>query len=407
MSAVIQNTAETSITKGSILGAVLLISGTCIGGGMLAMPVHLAEAGFAISAMGLIISWFFMTYTGLLLVEATLWIRNGAHFASLSRILIGNWAKIVALTVYLFMNYASLIAYTAGGVGLLNIWVKSLLGFTLEYNTGCAIFTIIFGLVVYLGAQFVGKFNALLMAALVLAYVGLVASGLGLIKTEHLAFRPSWHHSFGIFSMILATFSYQMVVPSVCSYLNYDERGLKKAIIFGTAIPFITYLVWLTVIHGAIPLDGENGLRDAFTKGLAATAPLRVRLDHWSLTAFSDIFTFMALVTSYLGLSLALFDFLEDSFKEIKITLSRNMTCLLTFLPVAILASLYPRALLQFLDISGGYGDTILSGTIPVLMVWYGRYKKKYTANFVVPGGKLGLVAALTFFLTILIVQHF
>jgi hypothetical protein len=40
-------------------------------------------------------------------------------------------------------------------------------------------------------------------------------------------------------------------------------------------------------------------------------------------------------------------------------------------------------------------------------MVWYGRYKKKLTGTFVVPGGKVGLIAAATFFFAILVLQHF
>src|SRR5262245_26667770 len=105
--------------KGSLWAATCLVSGTCIGGGMLAMPVQTAEIGFGFSLFGLFSCWMFMTFTGLCLVEATLWVKNETHFTSLTRILAGNWLKIVAAIVYLFMNYASLVAYTAGGAALI------------------------------------------------------------------------------------------------------------------------------------------------------------------------------------------------------------------------------------------------------------------------------------------------
>jgi tyrosine-specific transport protein len=373
---------------------------------MLAMPIQVAEAGIGISAIGLIISWFFMTYTGLLLVEATLWMKNDAHFSSLSSNLIGRWAKVVALIVYLFMNYASLIAYTAGGVGLINQWMMALTGSTFNYVHACIGFTILFGLIVHFGSHFVGKFNSVFMGLLIVAYLGLVGFGASIVHAENLHLLPNWRHGISILPMILATFSYQMVVPTVCSYLNYDAQKLRYAIIAGTALPFITYFFWIFVIHGAIPFEGENGLQEAFKSGAAATIPLRNHLNHWSLSLLADIFAFLALVTSFLGLSLALFDFLKDCFKEMKFELNRKTIFVMSFLPVALLASLYPRALLQFLDISGGYGDTILSGMIPVMMVWRGRYKKKLTGTFTVPGGKIGLICAGAFFLIVLIFQH-
>jgi tyrosine-specific transport protein len=56
------------------------------------------------------------------------------------------------------------------------------------------------------------------------------------------------------------------------------------------------------------------------------------------------------------------------------------------------------------LDASGGFGDSILNGMIPVLMVWVGRYRLGLT-GFRVPGGKLVLVAVFTFFLMTLILE--
>ena len=249
-------------SKGSFWGATALISSTCIGGGMLVMPVQTAETGFFLSFLAIAICWMFMTFTGLLLVEATGWIRNETHFASLTRILIGNKTKILALIVYLFMNFASLVAYTAGGSGLLNIWSKAAFGIDLGYTLGCTLFSLIFGSIVYLGTHIVSRLNFIMMAALVFSYFGLVGFGFGNIHASNLAFRPAWREAVGIVSMILATFSYQMVVPSVCSYMQYDKSALKKAIITGTTIPFVVYSLWLLVIHGCIPLDGENGLRE-------------------------------------------------------------------------------------------------------------------------------------------------
>lgn len=383
----------------------MLISGTCIGGGMLAMPVHTAEVGFFISLLCLFVCWAFMTYTGLLLVEATLWVKNETHFSSLSRILIGNWVKVIALVVYLFMNYASLVAYTAGGGTLITMWSEAFFNLPLSYEVGCVIFTILFGFIILLGSQFVGALNFWLMIGLVVSFVGLLGIGFNHIEHSNLAFRHTWKESLGTFSMILATFSYQMVVPAVCAYMKYDVSKLKKAVITGTTIPFVTYALWIFVIHGAVALDGEGGLRDAWVQGHSATVSLRKQLDHGFITALADSFGFLAIVTSYLGLSLALFYFLKDCFNEMKIEIGKNLIIFLTVLPTMLLAILFPRALLKFLDLSGGYGDTILSGLIPIGLVWVGRYNKKLESIYRVPGGRAALVLSVVFFFGILLLQ--
>ncbi len=398
---------KTASGKSSFWAVTLLVSGTCIGGGMLALPVQTAGAGFVLSFFGVLLCWVFMTYTGLLLVEATLWIKNETHFSSLSKTLVGNGTRILALLVYLFMNYTSLIAYTAGGAQLIGNQVEAHLGTALSYEACCVIFTVIFGSMIWLGAKIVGNLNFMFMIGLVATYFALVGLGSGHINMANLAFRPAWSEGLGIFSMILATFSYQMVVPSLCLQLEYDAKKLKKAIIIGTTIPFIVYTIWLFIIHGVVPLSGPDGLMSALERGASATEPLRAQFNHWALSAFADFFAFFAVVTSYLGLSLALFYFLKDCFAELKFKMGKSAIILASIIPTMLLAIKWPNALINCLDISGGYGDTILSGLIPVTMVWMGRYRKKLGGEFRVPGGKPALIAAAAFYLFVLVLQWY
>jgi tyrosine-specific transport protein len=51
---------------------------------------------------------------------------------------------------------------------------------------------------------------------------------------------------------------------------------------------------------------------------------------------------------------------------------------------------------MRALEVSGGFGDASLSGIIPALMVWIGRYHKNLRGNYQVAGGK-GLLVAVFF----------
>lgn len=403
----IQASEAETMQKSDFWSVTLLVSGTCIGGGMLALPVQTAHAGFFLSSIGILLSWVFMTYTGLLLVEATLWIKNETHFSSLSRILIGNGARLIALATYMFMNYTSLVAYTAGGARLVGLWAHNFAGISLSYEMSCVVFTMMFASLIYLGAKLVGRINLLFMGGLITTYIALVFFDVGHINAEHFVFRPAWREGLGIFSMILATFSYQMIVPSLCYQLNYDSQQLKKAVITGTTIPCVVYLLWLFIIHGVVPADGANGLKDALAQGASVTEALRVHVKHWSLTLLSDLFALFAVVTSYLGLSLALFFFLKDCFFELKVKATNNAIIMASIVPTLLLSMLFPKALINCLDMSGAYGDTILSGLIPVTMVWIGRYKMGKTGDFRVPGGKVTLSVVAAFYAFIMLYQIF
>lgn len=383
-------TAEITSQKSS-LSAALLVAGACIGGGMLAMPIQTAEAGFWPSLLMLGLSWVFMTFTGLLLVESTLWMKNRAHFSTLTTAFLGRWGNALCLIVYLFMNYASLVAYTAGGAALLDQWMIDLFHFSLGYAGSCIAFTILFGSAIYLGSFFIGKINSLLVLAMIFAYLNLVGSGVASLDLQNLAPRSAWWQGVSSIPLILAAFSYQMIVPSICSYLNYQVKPLKKAIILGTSIPLIVYAIWLLLIHGLIPFEGAGGLQEAFLKGTGTTDPLKKHFGSLFLKIMADGFAFCALVTSYLSLSLGLFDFIRDVFRNIKIEIEKNLITLLSLIPSLGLAILYPRALLEFLDMSGGFGDALLSGLIPVAIVWIGRKRKEKT-DYQAPGGKGALL---------------
>ncbi len=371
---------------------------------MLAMPIQTADAGFLMSLLILASSWVFMTFTGLLLVEATLWIKSQTHFSSLAQILLGTPGRILSLAVYLFMNTTSLVAYTSGGAQLFGHFL-SLVGLTVGYNTCCILFTLLFGGLVSFGLLFIGKVNNWLVLLMGAIFCYLTFMGISQLHPDYLAFRPAWVAGLFSYPLIFAAFSHQMIVPSLCSYLRYDAAKLRKALLIGTSIPFAVYTLWLLVIHGLIPYEGANGLHMAFINNALIVEPFRVHFTEGLLYVMIDLFALLALATSYMGLSIALFDFVRDIFQGVGRYPSRNAIILISILPCLFLAMHFEKALLGFLDVSGGFGDALLSGIIPVAMVWIGRYRKRFETEYQVAGGKTALVLAGAFSVVIFVVQ--
>ena len=59
--------------RSSQISVIFLVGGTCIGGGMLALPVSTSLVGFLPSLVVMTLAWIFMTCTGLLILEVNLW----------------------------------------------------------------------------------------------------------------------------------------------------------------------------------------------------------------------------------------------------------------------------------------------------------------------------------------------
>ncbi|MCL5271844.1 MAG: tryptophan/tyrosine permease, partial [Gammaproteobacteria bacterium] len=68
--------------RSRFIGGILLIVGTSIGGGMLALPVANAATGFWQSSIFLVICWAFMTLGAFFILEANLYLPKGKHMVS-------------------------------------------------------------------------------------------------------------------------------------------------------------------------------------------------------------------------------------------------------------------------------------------------------------------------------------
>lgn len=388
---------ETTPSVATVISAVFLVAGTCIGGGMLALPVATGLSGFIPSLSIMFISWLMMTATALLLMEASLWMEEGVHVITLTSRLLGVWGKRVAWILFLFISYASLVAYgSAGGLQIAHV-INSVFKTELTGDAGCLVF-LLFGLTFYLGNKVVGKVNALLFLAMCLAYFILVAMGISEMNPSYLL-HQNWSTSYIALPLLLTSFSFQTMVPSLTPYLKGHAPSLRLAIIWGTTVAFAVYLVWQAIILGIIPVQGEQGLIQLLIKGVPATEFLSEHVEGVHLAVVAECFAFFALVTSFLGIGLGLYDFLADGLHVKEKGWGSVLLALLVIVPTYFFAMNFERVFLVALDATGGFGDAILNGIIPCLMVWIGRYKLGYKGVHLLAGGKKTLAVILGFYI--------
>ena len=92
-----------------LIGSILLISGTCIGSGMIALPMVLAKLGIISSII----------YTSVINLELNLQAGKGLTLGMLGKYFSGHTAQIIGTVSLKLLSYALLAVFIYGGSSIL------------------------------------------------------------------------------------------------------------------------------------------------------------------------------------------------------------------------------------------------------------------------------------------------
>lgn len=386
-----------------LLGSILLIIGTSVGAGMLALPIATAQLGFVGSLILLFVCWFVMTAGAFLLLEVNLWMPNNSNLNTMARATIGPIGQIISWVAFILLLYSLLCAYIGGGSDLFHN-LLSTAGVNVPQWTAAIIFTVIFGSVVFLGIRSVDYVNRGLMFVKFSAYFLLVIFLFPLVSSVKLA-AGNIHNitSATAITVTITSFGYAAIVPSLRIYFAGDIKKLKKAILIGSLIPLLCYIAWDAAIMGIIPLDGLMTILKSERSTSDLVNALSAAVATNSITFLAQLFTSICVLTSFLGVSLCLTDFWADGLQLEKKGGSNLLITAVTFLPPLIVVLFFPGVFVTALQYAGIYCIVLLI-LLPAWMAWVGRYKRKLPSGFTVPGGKL-LLTFLVVFSLIMIVK--
>ena len=159
------------MTQSKIFGSTLIIAGTTIGAGMLALPLASAGIGFGTSLLIMIALWALMAFTALLMVEIHQYADKDATLHTLAKQILGQKGKWVASFAMLFLFYSLCAAYIAGGGAQFTHRLTELAGIEISNPLGTLLFTLLVALVVTIGTSTVDKVNRLLFAGKMVAMI--------------------------------------------------------------------------------------------------------------------------------------------------------------------------------------------------------------------------------------------
>lgn len=392
------STTTVRSAPGSVVGGTLLIAGSCIGAGMLALPILTGLSGFLPSLAMLLVAWAFMTFTALLLVESTGWFLGQVNLLSMAEQALGPIGRWAAWSAYLFLFYSLLVAYIAASGSIFSAILQNLFFLDLPPSAGSLFFTALFGWIVYLGTRPVDIFNRILMVGLIVTYLGMIALGLTRIDSQLLQFVDLSCMLLPL-PVLVVSFGFQNMIPSLTAYMKGDLQRVRQTILFGSLLTLGIYVLWSLLVLGIVPVAN---ITECYLRGDEATGALSSILGASSVSQFAQGFAFFAIVTSFLAQGLTLTHFLADGFKKVPTRNNTHWFCLLALVPPLLFALFDPTVFFQALNFAGGICAMILFGILPVCMAWIGRYRRSLSSGYHVNGGKFSLILALFFSLFVI-----
>src|SRR3990167_1119902 len=379
----------------SIFGGIMLVIGNIIGAGILALPIATSQLGMFYAALTLCFFWLLMMLGAYYFLEANLTLPANANLISMSRRHLGYWGVCVAWGCNLIVMYSLIAAYISGGSDLIQVNAQQF-GLLIPTWISALLFLLIFGYIVSLGIAITDYTNRCLMTLKSGLFFAFLVSLASKFNVHALSLNiPSNQFSGSLLIVALTSYGFAVLVPSLRSYYQSDVLKLRKIIFWGTGIPFLCYIIWVTLVLALIPYTGTYGLK-SIADSAHPLSDLQSALSdvfhmQW-LVQIMNIFSAICILTSFLANSISFTDFIADGYGLYHNGKKKVSVYLIAYAPALATVLFFPRAFLLGLSIAGWMAIIQLL-LLPGLILWYARYITKNSISpYQVIGGKPLLV---------------
>ncbi|CAK1698251.1 Glutamine transporter 2 [Vibrio crassostreae] len=378
-----------------MMGSSLIIAGTALGAGMLAIPMVLAQFGLLYGTLLMVLICFGTTYAALLLLEATIKAGGGLGLNSIARKTLGKQGQLLTNGLLYALLICLLMAYILGAGDLLSKLLSNF-GVEITATTSQIVFTLLAGAVVASGTGVIDKLNRALFFVMLASLFATMAFLAPSMTQENLMQVTSHDHVDLIktSAILFTSFGFMVVIPTLVSY-NHEatDKQLRNMVIVGSLIPLVCYLCWLFAVVGNLSEEQFRSFKNVsdLMAAFEAQSP-------WVGNVLST-FTGLALLTSFFGVAMALFNQNKDMFNQ-----NTAVTYCISFILPLAGSLLAADKFLQVLNYAGII-LVFLAVFVPLVMVHKQRFMKVAEDRYSAEGGKPMMLFSLLFGCFLLISQ--
>ena len=359
----------------------------------------MSGAWFFWSLLALIFTWFCMLHSGLMILEANLNYHIGASFDTITKDLLGNgWNIINGLTVA-FVLYILTYAYiSASGSVIQHTFAQ--MDLAVPARLGGLAFALVVAFIVWLSTKAVSRMTTIVLGAKILTFFMTFGGLMWHVEPAILFNRAEGNASYLPYVLMtlpfcLASFGYHGNVPSLMKYYGKDPLTIRRCLLLGTLMALVLYIIWLVGTMGNIPRPAFIAIAEKGGNIDVLVQTLSGLLNSSTLDLLLTVFSNFAVASSFLGVTLGLFDYLADLFKFDDSRLGRFKTALVTFLPPIAGGLLWPNGFIYAIGFAG-LAATVWAAIVPALLARASR-RRFGSPNYRVWGGNAMIILILCF----------
>lgn len=268
--------------------AIATLTGTIIGAGVLGIPYAISQSGVFIGISYIVILSLIILLLNLYLGEVSLRTKGKHQLTGYAGKYLGKKGKFF-MTISLMVGlYGAMIAYIIG-VGEI---ISSL--FNVNYFIVVFVFFAIMAYMVYRGLNVIRKWELILGIIMLMIIILMIVLSLPHIDFANYSTPNSINYILP-YGVILFAMIGAVSIPDLREILKKDRKKLKKAIIIGSLIPVVSYLLFTTISLG---VSGIN-TTEIVTLGLG-------KIMGYHMVVLGNIFAIFSMTTSFLVLGLGL-----------------------------------------------------------------------------------------------------
>ena len=349
-----------------IFAAAFLVSGTVIGGGLLAMPIVCAKYGFVESSIYLFFSWIIILLCALYILKVNMSFPIGVNLANIGEHYFGKIGRWTILILYLFFVYFSLAAYTKGASSIF-VNIGQYFDLSINYSLSILIYIVVLGLLVCRPLPNLYKTNFFLVSLKIIFFIFVVYLAIKQGKLERVYLNKPEPFSLDIAIVGLMSFGFAGVIPSLRIFLLKKESYLRVSIIIGAVIPLFFYIIWNYSIMSLIGTSQLKQLSDSNDPIMIVYQLINSKINSVNLAISYYLLTILCITTSFYGLATALLDFIIDTFGILKTKINIVLVFLIAFVPPYLIAEFFQEGFVTVITYSG-YMCMILQVIFPILL---------------------------------------
>ena len=345
------------------IGAVMLIAGTAIGSGMLALPIALAKLGILQSIILMFLVAIFTYYSALINLELNLQVKShkALSLGGLSRHFSGRFVEMIGSLSVKILSFALLSVFIYGGASVFGRLIYNLSGNEFNFENIALIYSVGSILILTIPIKMIDYFNRILFILLLVA-IGVIVFTLSSILSSNnipeMNMILNINHWSAVLPIIFTSFGFQGSIPAIIDYCGKDAKSLKRVFFVGSFLPAVIYLFWTITILLIMyqynndfyfeMLENEVEVSDLIEELVSISSWKTTRLICWCISV-------LAILTSVTGVGIGLILSFKSQFGDLskKKNVNQFIYAIIAILPSYFIAIQIPNAFIMVLGFAG------------------------------------------------------